>query len=242
VTTYAISDVPGDNVADIASGPTLPDRTTQFDALRILERYGSADIAELLPVLEDAKYESPKPGDPAFAHDDVSLVACAATALDATATFLREEGYETVYLGDDLDDEAQTLGRLHARIAKEHAGSGTKVAILSGGETRVVLTGSGGGRGGRNLEYLSGLALELDGCPGIYALAADTDGIDGDGDHAGGIVIPDLLGVGAARGAPLATLLALHDSYQFFDNCDLLIRTGPTRTNVNDFRLILCEP
>lgn len=241
VTTYAISDVPGDNVADIASGPTIPDPTTQADALRILERYGYPDVTELRPVLGDATCESPKPGDAAFAHDIVHLVACAATALDATARLLREEGYETVYLGDDLDDEAQALGRQHARLAKEHAASGAKVAILSGGETRVVLT-EDGGRGGRNLEYLSGLALELDGCPGVYALAADTDGIDGHGDHAGGIVTPDFLECGAARGPSLATLLALHDSYQFFDNCGLLVRTGPTRTNVNDFRLILCEP
>jgi hydroxypyruvate reductase len=241
VTTYAISDVPGDDVADIASGPTIPDPTTQTDALRILERFEYPAIADLHVVLGDAACESPKPGDAAFADDQVRLIASAATALDAAASLLRGEGYDVVYLGDDLDDEAQALGREHARLAKQHAASGKRTAILSGGETRVVLNRTGG-RGGRNLEYLSGLALELDGSPGVYALAADTDGIDGQGDHAGGLVTPEVLAVGAARGPSLGELLSLHDSYQFFDNCDLLVRTGPTRTNVNDFRLIVCEP
>jgi glycerate 2-kinase len=112
---------------------------------------------------------------------------------------------------------------------------------LSGGETRVVL-GDGGGRGGRNTEYLAALALELDGAPGICALAADTDGIDGHGDHAGGIVEPETLKQGAARGLSLAELLARHDTYSYFDACGSLLKTGPTRTNVNDFRLILCQP
>jgi len=144
-------------------------------------------------------------------------------------------------LGDELDDEAQTLGREHARLAKQTLKSGARTAILSGGETRVVL-GDGGGRGGRNTEYLAALALELDGAPGISALAADTDGIDGHGDHAGGTVDPATLKLGAARGLSLAELLARHDTYSYFDACGLLLKTGPTRTNVNDFRLILCQP
>ncbi len=118
--------------------------------------------------------------------------------------------------------------------------SGRRTALLSGGETRVVL-GDGGGRGGRNTEYLAALALELDGAPGISALAADTDGIDGHGDHAGGVVVPETLQLGAARGLSLADLLARHDTYSYFDGCGLLLKTGPTRTNVNDFRLILCQ-
>ena len=240
VTTYAISDVPGDDIAAIASGPTIPDPTTQADARRILERYAYPALAELDAVLGDGIYESPKPGDPSFANDDARIIASAATALTATAHWLRQEGYEVVYLGDDLDDEARSLGRDHAELAKRHSGSGVKTAILSGGETRVVL-GKAGGRGGRNLEYLGALALALDGSAGVYALAADTDGIDGHGDHAGGIVTPDMLAVGAGRGVSLEALLADHDSYQFFDVCDLLVRTGPTRTNVNDFRLILCD-
>jgi len=122
---------------------------------------------------------------------------------------------------------------------------GRRTALLSGGETRVVLGDEfveEGGRGGRNTEYLAALALELDGAPGIAALAADTDGIDGHGDHAGGIVVPETLAFGAERGLSLADLLARHDTYRYFDACGLLLKTGPTRTNVNDFRLILCEP
>lgn len=240
VATFVISDIPGDDVGAIASGPTLPDPSTQRDAVRILEKYGYPRLAELMPVLGDARWETPKPGDAAFACDTVHLIATAATALEAAARLLKDEGYEVLLLGDDLDDEAQTLGREHARLAKDKAKSGRPVAILSGGETRVVL-GEGGGRGGRNTEYLSALALELNGAPGIYALAADTDGIDGHGDHAGGIVVPETLEMGAGRGVSLKNLLARHDSYGYFGACNLLLKTGPTRTNVNDFRLILCK-
>jgi glycerate 2-kinase len=241
VVTFAISDVPGDDVGAIASGPTVPDPTTQAEAVRILEQYRYPSLAELAPILGDPQWETPKPGDPAFANDSVHLIATAATALAAAARFLSRQGYRVVQLGDDLDDEAQALGREHARLAQETRKSGVRTAILSGGETRVVL-GEGGGRGGRNTEYLASLALELDGAPGIAALAADTDGIDGHGDHAGGIVVPEMLALGAKRGLSLAELLARHDTYSYFDACDLLLKTGPTRTNVNDFRLILCEP
>jgi glycerate 2-kinase len=240
VATFVISDVPGDDVGAIASGPTVADPTTQQEARQILEKYRYPALAELVPALHDARWETPKPGDPAFRGDTVHLIATAATALAAAARLLRERGYEVRELGDDLDDEAQTLGREHARLAKRLQASGKRVAILSGGETRVVL-GEGGGRGGRNTEYLSALALELDGAPGIFALAADTDGIDGHGDHAGGIVVPETLALGGAQGLSLASLLAQHDSYSYFDACGLLLRTGPTRTNVNDFRLILCQ-
>lgn len=241
VTTYAISDIPGDNVADIASGPTIPDRTTQADAIRILERYDYAGLTELRNVLDDTRHESPKPGEPGFRNDSTHLIASAATALEAAAVYLRHEGYEVMQLGDDLDDEAQALGRAHAMLAKQRLASGARTAILSGGETRVVL-GEGAGRGGRNLVYLAALALDLEGARGIHALAADTDGIDGRGDHAGGKVTPDILARGAARGLSLATHLRKQNTYDYFAACDLLVRTGPTRTNVNDFRLILCEP
>jgi len=241
VATFVISDIPGDDVGAIASGPTVPDPTTQADALRILEKYRYPKRAELAPILNDPKWETPKPGDPQFANDSVHLIATAATALTAAAQFLDENGFRVVQLGDDLDDEAQSLGRDHARLAKEALKRGERTAILSGGETRVVI-GDGGGRGGRNTEYLAALALELDGVPGVAALAADTDGIDGHGDHAGGIVLPEMLAVGARLGLSLAELLARHDTYSYFDACGLLLKTGPTRTNVNDFRLILCEP
>jgi hydroxypyruvate reductase len=243
VITFVISDVPGDAVGDIASGPTIADATTQADALAILERYSYPKIAELAPVLRDPRCETPKPGAREFANDKVHLIATASTALDAAARFLRGKGYDVLYLGDDLADEAQELGRAHARLAKEQRARGKRVAILSGGETRVMLgEGDGGGRGGRNTEYLASLAIELDGCPGVYALAADTDGIDGHGDHAGAIVVPETLRHGAAHGESLAALLARHDTYSYFDSGRYLLKTGPTRTNVNDFRLILCQP
>ena len=241
VATFAISDIPGDDVGAIASGPTVPDPTTQAEALRILEKYRYPKRAELAPILKDPNWETPKPGDPKFANDSVHLIATAATALTAAARFLEENGFRVVQLGDDLDDEAQSLGREHARLAKEALKRGERTAILSGGETRVVI-GENGGRGGRNTEYLASLALELDGAPGVAALAADTDGIDGHGDHAGGIVMPEMLALGARRGLSLAKLLARHDTYSYFDACGLLLKTGPSRTNVNDFRLILCEP
>ncbi len=239
VTTWAISDVPGDAPADIASGPTVADGSTQADALAILERYDYPGRAGLDSVLRVPERETPKPDDPAFAADHVTVIASAATALDAAAQFLRGQGFEVLNLGDDLDQEAEALGRQHARLARQHAGTGAPLALLSGGETRVVLDRTGG-KGGRNLEYLAGLALELEGCPGVYALAADTDGIDGHGDHAGAYVVPSLLELGAAQGLSLDSALEAHDTYSFFDACDLLLRTGPTRTNVNDFRLILC--
>ena len=241
VATFVISDVPGDDVGAIASGPTVPDPTTQAEALAILAKHRYPALAELEPILNDSRWETPKPGDAAFAGDSVHLIATAATALGAAAKFLVRHGYRVVQLGDELDDEAQALGREHAQLALDWRRSGQRTAILSGGETRVVL-GEEGGRGGRNTEYLAALALELDGAPGIYALAADTDGIDGHGDHAGGIVVPEMLDLGFAHGLSLAALLARHDSYSYFDGCGLLLRTGPTRTNVNDFRLILCHP
>jgi hydroxypyruvate reductase len=241
VITFVISDVPGDEAGDVASGPTIADSTTQADARAILERYRYPGLAELLPVLRDPNRETPKPGAAEFAADEVHLIATAATALDAAAKFLRGKGFDVLDLGDDLADEAQSLGRAHARLAKEQRASGRRVAMISGGETRVVL-GAVGGRGGRNTEYLASLAIELDGCPGVYALAADTDGIDGHGDHAGAIVVPETLRHGAARGESLAALLARHDTYSYFDSGRWLLKTGPTRTNVNDFRLILCQP
>jgi glycerate 2-kinase len=247
VVTFVISDVPGDDVGAIASGPTVPDPTTQAEALAILEKYRYPARHELALTLGDPQWETPKPGDPAFAGDTVHLIATAATALAAAARFLEQEGYRVVKLGDDLDDEAQALGRAHARLAKALRKPGERTAILSGGETRVVLgeestVVDGGGRGGRNTEYLAALALELAGTPGIAALAADTDGIDGYGDHAGATVDATTLTLGAQRGLSLADLLARHDTYRYFDACGDLLKTGPTRTNVNDFRLILCEP
>ena len=151
VATFAISDVPGDAPADIASGPTIPDATTQADAVAVLRRYGYPSLEELMPALGDPSRETPKPGDPSFGDDTVRVIASARTALAAAARLFEQAGYEVLDLGDDLADEAEKLGREHARLAIDLQRAGRRVAILSGGETRVVL-GEGGGRGGRNTE------------------------------------------------------------------------------------------
>jgi hydroxypyruvate reductase len=241
VVTLAISDIPGDRLYDIGSGPTIPDPTTQHEALRVLARYQYPRITALEPILSDPELESPKPGDADFAGDSAIIIASATTALDAAERMLQGAGFDVRRLGDDLESEARQLGREHARLALETAREGSGVALLSGGETRVVVEGSGG-RGGRNLEYLAGLALELDGHPGIFALAADTDGIDGSAAEAGGIATPDLLEIGRAAGLDLGHLLAINDTHRYFHACKLLVETGPTRTNVNDFRVILVAP
>ena len=241
VVTLAISDVPGDELSDIASGPTIPDPTSAKQALEILERYEYPARDELASVLAEPRFESPQPGDPAFATDQARIVASAKTALDAAQGLLEARGFAVNRLGDHLTSRAHELGREHAGIAKGAAAPGTRVALLSGGETRVVVTGQDG-RGGRNLEYLAGLALELSGHEAIVALAADTDGIDGNADHAGGVVVPEILLLGRDAGVDLDRLLAKNDTYRYFQACKLLVETGPTRTNVNDFRLILINP
>ena len=241
VVTLAISDVPGDALGDIASGPTIPDPTTGAEALEILTRHEYPDRDELAAVLTDARYESPKPGDPAFAMDRTKIIASAKTALDAAQVEIEASGIIVHRLGEHFTDVAHELGREHAELARSFADSPEPVALLSGGETRVRVTGTGG-HGGRNLEYLAGLALGLDGHERIVALAADTDGIDGNADHAGGIVVPEVLSSGRGVGADLHELLAKNDTYRFFQACKLLVETGPTRTNVNDFRLILINP
>lgn len=238
VHTYAISDVPGDDIAAIASGPTIADPTTQDDALAVLSKYEYPYIDSLRVVLEDTQFETPKPGSAEFADDTIQLIATAGTALAAARALLEREGYAVEYLGDDLDDEARRLGNAHAELALSV--QNRPLAILSGGETRVVLHGSGG-RGGRNLEYLAGVAEVLQDRPGVCALAADTDGIDGYGGHAGAWLCPGDLARAKSRGVELAACQEANDCYAFFEATDGLLMTGPTRTNVNDFRVILCR-
>jgi hydroxypyruvate reductase len=241
VHTLAISDVPGNALADIASGPTIPDPTTQGAAREVLERYGCAVEPEVLAVLGETRNESPKPADPRFAADSASIIAAAATALDASEAWLRSRGFDIERLGDDLAAPARELGRRHGRLALEMASSMRPVALLSGGEATVVVDHPGAA-GGRNLEYLCALAQVLMGHERIFALAADTDGIDGNGDHAGAVVVPELIALGAAQGLRMEDALERNSTYEYFSQCKLLLKTGPTRTNVNDFRLIIVNP
>ncbi len=234
VVSLLISDVPGDDPAVIGSGPTVPDPTTFADALAVLQKYGIDEPAALIRHLERGAEETPKQGDPRLARAETRIVATPAMALAAAAQAAREAGYEPVILGDALEGEARALAREHARLARDTA-PGT--VLLSGGEATVTVTGAG--RGGPNAEYALALASALDGAPGIFAIACDTDGIDGTEDNAGALVTPDTLARARAAGEDAAARLAANDAYGFFAGIGDLVMTGPTLTNVNDFRAIL---
>ena len=236
VATLAISDVPGDDPAIIASGPTVADPTTGADARAILARYGIEAGPSIAAALAGPAGETPK----TLSNARFQIVARARDALAAAARAAEREGIAATVLGDDLAGEAAELGATHARLAVEIAETSSEpVALLSGGETAVTLPRPGFGRGGRNTEYLLALAAGLDSAPGIWAIACDTDGIDGTEDSAGAILAPDSLARAAAEGIDARAALAAHDSYGFFGSLGDLVVTGPTRTNVNDFRAIL---
>jgi hydroxypyruvate reductase len=241
VVTLVISDVPGDDPAVIASGPTVPDPTTAADALAILDRRGIAVPAAVRRFLKSGAGETPKPGDPRFANGEIRLIARPQDMLDAAARAARAHGFTPLILGDALEGEAREVGIVHAGIAHSIARHGHPVAapavLLSGGETTVTVRGKG--RGGRNSEFLLALAIALGGAPGIAAMACDSDGIDGSEDNAGAVVMPDSLARAAAEGLDAKALLADNDAYRFFEALGDLVVTGPTRTNVNDFRAIL---
>lgn len=239
IVTYIISDIPGDDPAQVASGPTFADPTSRHDALEILDRY-RIDAPAVRDWLENPESETPK-SLPAAQH---IMLATARNALEAAADAARAQGYEAVILGDAIEGEAREVARDHAAIAKAVlAGTGIAVppcVLLSGGETSVTVRGRG--RGGRNAEFLLALALELGGASGVSALAADTDGLDGTEENAGALIGPATLAAAASRGACAAAALAENDGYGFFAELDALLVTGPTRTNVNDFRAILIDP
>jgi glycerate 2-kinase len=243
VITLAISDVPGDDPAVIGSGPTVPDPTTLADARAIVAKYRLDLPAAVTRALSDPSNESPKPGDPVFAQLDYRILARPADALAAAQARAREAGYDTVVLGDRLQGEARAVAAEHARLAKDYAAAGRKIAILSGGELTVTLRGNG--HGGPNQEYALALAYHLDGAKGIAAIAADTDGTDGGqgrpDDPAGAFV--DETTVPRARGAGLdpAAFLADNDSTGFFNRLGDLFIPGPTFTNVTDFRAIVVD-
>ncbi len=243
VATLAISDVPGDDLSAIASGPTVPDPTSFGDALAVLESYGIDQPLEVVRHLQAGREETPKPGDPRFARIETKLIATPQQSLEAAARVAREAGIAPVILGDSIEGEAREVALMHAGIARQVARHGQPASapavLLSGGETTVTVRGEG--RGGRNLEFLLALAVALDGAAGIHALACDTDGIDGTEDNAGAILGPGSLARARGLGLDARARLADNDGYSFFSRLDDLIVTGPTRTNVNDFRAILIE-
>lgn len=245
VLSWLISDVPNDDPGVIGSGPTVADKTTFADALAVLAKYRIAPPANVMAHLEAGAAgkvdETPKPGDPRLANAETIMVATPKRSLEAAAVVAKKHGCEIVLLGDNLEGEARELGAAHARQALEFAKRGGKpVAILSGGETTVTVRGKG--RGGRNVEYLMAEAIAANGTPGIWGLAADTDGVDGAEDIAGAVFTPDTLARARAKGRDPQTMLDDNDGHGFFEILGDGLVTGPTRTNVNDFRVTLIAP
>jgi hydroxypyruvate reductase len=242
VVTLLISDVPGDSPEVIASGPTVPDATTCADALAILARYRIEVSAAARAGLESGAFETPKLGDARFAGHELRMIATPQQSLEAAAALARSAGLEAHILGDEIEGESREVGKVHAALARQVARRGqpfrTPCVILSGGETTVTVA-SKGGRGGRATEFLLGCALALQGQPGVFVLAADTDGIDGVEDNAGAIVTPDTLARAAAAGINARAQLDRNDAYNFFAPLGDLVVPGPTFTNVNDFRALL---
>jgi len=241
VVNLLISDVPGDNPMDIASGPTVPDPTTRQDALDILRRYGIELPSAARAFLESDEGESVKPGDPRLAGLETHLIATPQMALEAAAEVARAAGVTPVLLGDTIEGEAKDVGKVFAGITHQVATRGhpfkRPCVLLSGGETTVTVKGEG--RGGRNVEFLLSLAIELNGREGVWALAGDTDGVDGLEEIAGAIITPDTLERAWAAGIRPRDALANNDGHGFFEKIGDSVVTGPTLTNVNDFRAIL---
>ena len=247
VITLTISDVPGDDPSVIASGPTVPDATTCADALAILRRYGIDVPPAVQQALQAGVLETPKPGDAAFDGHEVHMIATPQQSLEAAAEVARAAGLDAYILSDEIEGESREVGKVHAALARAVArGNGAwskPCVILSGGETTVTIRkqpeGTPRGRGGRAGEFCLGLAQALQGQPGVWALAADTDGIDGVEDNAGAFVAPDTLARAQAAGMKVDAWLDRNDAYGYFEPLGGLVVTGPTHTNVNDFRAIL---
>ncbi|PWB84188.1 MAG: glycerate kinase [Methylocystaceae bacterium] len=240
VVALMISDVPNDDLSVIASGPTVPDPTTREDALAVIDKYKIDAPAAVLAHLRKPDCETPKPGDAIFERVQNILIATPQGSLDAAAEVARKAGFTPLILGD-LEGESRDVALVHAGIARQIARHGQPleppVAIISGGETTVTVRGNG--RGGRDAEFLLGLTLALEGFGGVAAIACDTDGIDGSEDNAGAIMTADSFERAAKLGVDLKALFANNDAYTAFEKLGDLVVTGPTRTNVNDFRAIL---
>ena len=240
VVTLLISDVPGDDPADIASGPTCADASTCADALAVLQRYRIEVPPHVREVLESGRGESVKPGDPRLANTEIRLITAPQMALVAAAAVAREAGVPAHILGDSIEGEARDVGIVMAGIARQVATRGQPFAapciLLSGGETTVTVRG--GGRGGRNVEFLLSLGVALDGLAGVHAIACDTDGVDGQEEIAGALLAPDSLERAWAQGLRARASLANNDGHGFFGALGDSVVCGPTLTNVNDFRAI----
>jgi hydroxypyruvate reductase len=239
--TLLISDVPGDDPVDIASGPTVPDPTTCADALAILRRHAIEVAPAVLDILEGGYGESLKPGDPRLAGTELRMIATPQMALEAAASVAREAGITPLILGDSIEGEAREVGKVMAGIARQVGTHAQPCAppcvLLSGGETTVTVRGEG--RGGRNVEFLLALGIALDRQAGVHAIAGDTDGVDGTEEVAGAYLAPDSLGRALAQGINARGSLANNDGHGFFAALGDAVVTGPTLTNVNDFRAIL---
>jgi len=244
--TLIVSDVTGDDPTHIASGPCAPDPTTYQDAVDVLNRFDvkppQAVLKHLISGLRGEREETPKPGSPAFANVENRVIATARRSLEAAAQLFRDNGIEPVILSDSITGEAKEVAKVMAAIARESRlyGSPFKppVALLSGGECTVTVRRTAG-RGGRCGEFLLGLGIELEGVANVHAVAADTDGIDGSESNAGALLAPDSLARARAQGLDPRKYLAANDSYGIFSALGDLVVTGPTRTNVNDYRAIL---
>ncbi len=241
VVTLMISDIPGDDPGIIASGPTLPDPTTCADSLAILKKYNIEIPDNIRLHLESGAGETPKPGDPRFEGHSHHVIATAQDALEAAAEMARDAGVTPYILSNDIEGEARDIGLMHAALARQIAQHNqpfeAPCVVISGGETTVTVRGKG--RGGRNAEFLLSFAVAMDGNPAVHAIACDTDGIDGSEDNAGAVYAPDSVKRAEKQGLRAVALLDNNDGYGFFSALDDLVVSGPTRTNVNDFRAIL---
>ncbi len=237
--TLAISDVPFDDPSTIASGPTVSDPTTLANAKELIRRYGIKISDATQSHLDNPNSETPKPNDSVFENSHFAMISTPSDMLNNVVQKCRTKIYEVDSLGADIEGKAREVGQAHAKLALDAKQQKQTKLILSGGETTVTVDQEKpSGKGGRNVEYLLSLAIALDGTDGIYALAADTDGIDGSEDNAGAIITPDTLARAKTIGIDAQAMLDGHDAYSFFEALGDLIITGPTRTNVNDFRAI----
>lgn len=242
VVALMISDVPGDDASIIASGPTVPDPSTNADAIAIVEKYGIDLPPSVQQVLETIE-ETPKAGDKCFDKVENVMIATPQASLEAAAEVARAAGVTPVILGDSIEGESRDVGLVHVGIARQCAMRGQPMeppcVLISGGETTITLKGDG--KGGPNTEFLLAMAIALDGMENIYALAGDTDGVDGSEDNAGALIYPNTLQRAEAAGISAKAMLANNDPYTFFKGIGDLLETGPTMTNVNDLRLVYIE-